>query len=159
MSYTRINNDWNDITGKPTNLATLPVDWGDLINIPADIAFLPVFEDWQSISFTTINNIFTNVWSINVGLNEVVSYEIDLLGRRQGTNGIWSAKYVNAVVNNAGILTQIGLLQNFLRENLTTNAQFQSTNVGTTHFFRVHSGTIQVINWIGKIRIFKTTLP
>ncbi|WP_448530389.1 hypothetical protein [Raineya sp.] len=33
MPYTRINNDWNDITGKPTNLATLPVDWGDLINI------------------------------------------------------------------------------------------------------------------------------
>lgn len=142
MSYARINNEWNQITNKPTNLA-----------------YLPAFEDWQTISFTTINNIFTDVWSINVGLNEVVNYEIDLLGRRQGTNQVWSAKYINAVVNNAGVLTQIGLLQQFLRENLVTNAQFQSANIGTTHYFRVHSGTIQVINWIGKVRIFKTTLP
>jgi hypothetical protein len=134
------------------------VDWGQIVNIPNNIAYLPTFEYWQDLSFTTLIG-HTEEFSIVINPNEVVSYEFDLLGRKQGTNEIWSAKYVNAVVNNAGILTQIGLSQNFLRENFVNNPSVLANNSGFTHRIFVGSSVMQAINWIGKIRIFKTTLP
>ncbi|MDX1903865.1 MAG: hypothetical protein SFU27_06870, partial [Thermonemataceae bacterium] len=81
------------------------------------------------------------------------------IGRRQGTNQIWTAKYINSVVNNAGILTQMGLSQNFLRENLSTNINIQSVNAGITHFLQLRNGTTQTINWEALIKLYRTILP
>ena len=142
MGFAKFNTSWAELSGKPSNLATLPN-----------------FEVWQEIEFITLNATFQNIWSITLLTNEVISYEIDLLGRLQGTNQIWAAKYNNAVVNNAGVLTQIGNARQFLRENLTTNANIQTQIVGQTLNLRVNSGTTQVINWKAKIRLYKTTLP
>jgi len=170
MGFHKFATSWDELTGKPTTFPTdwasvagkptvFPSDWAIVSNKPANLAQLASFEFWDEISFTTLNATFQNVWSVTLALNEVASYEIDLLGRRQGTNEIWYGKYTNAFVNNVGVLTQVGNQQNFLRKNMITNPVIQTQIVGTTLQFRVHSGTTQAINWKAKIHLYKTTLP
>ncbi len=147
--------DFSNITNVP---ATPPPNWNTIQNVPSNLARFASFESMQEISFTTLNNAFQNVFSVDIALNEVVNYQIDLLGRRQGTNQVWFGKYQNIVVNNAGTLTQIGLQQVLLRENFATNAAIQAVNVGLQHNFNVHSGATQAVNWKGKITIYRTVL-
>jgi len=139
--------------------STGDTDWAAITGKPA-LAELPSWEFWQNTDFQTISgSIFYTFWSVNLLTDEVLRYEIDLIGRRQGTNQIWTAKYINAVVNNAGTLTQIGLSQQFVRENLSNNIVMASGNSGTTHLVQLRNSITQTINWKAKIKLFKTFLP
>lgn len=117
------------------------------------------YQKETNTSFQTVNNTYLTVHSEPINNNDVLKLQIELIGKVQESNKIWISNILVGAVKNNGVITITSKNTNTV-ETFSSNPSINFFNNGNLSVdFKVHSGSLQIINWVAKIIASKISLP